>query len=111
MGYKELRQIKDRVPAIKVGLVTMLNFADIARYKVDFYTLQHITLTPFLLRSIPQSRPVYAWTDNRVVTMKRLQLMGIDGQVTDQATKLHLLRRAGPHDYFLLVFNFLITYL
>lgn len=111
VGYKELRQIKDRVPAIKVGLVTMLNFADIARYKVDFYTLQHITLTPFLLRSIPQSRPVYAWTDNRVVTMKRLQLMGIDGQVTDQATKLHLLRRAGPHDYFLLVFNFLITYL
>lgn len=111
VGYNYLRQIKARYPKIRVGLVTMLNFSNLAKYKVDFYTLQHITLTPFLLRSIPSKRPVYTWTDDQSLTMKRLSMMGVDGQVTDQAITLKDLTFNQKQNYWLLILNSIVTYL
>lgn len=111
VGYNFLRQIKTRFPKIRIGLVTMLNFSRIANYRVDFYTLQHTTLTPFLLRSIQPKRPVYAWTDDHIWSMKQLSLMGVDGQVTDRAFALKKLQFLPQRNNWLLLLNLLTTYL
>lgn len=110
-GYRYLRQIKAQYPEIKVGLVTMLNFSDLSRYKVDFYTLQHWTLTPFLLRMIQPQRRVYAWTQDHAFSMQRLDMMGVNGQVTDQATQLSRLSMNPSENNWLRVLNLLIIYL
>jgi glycerophosphoryl diester phosphodiesterase len=112
IGYRPLRQIKQEIPSIKVGLVTMLNLGNIAKLSVDFYTLEHVTITNYLMRSLAgEGRPIYAWTDNRHDSMIRAAMMGVNGQVTDQADKLATLKMNTDQNRWLLLLNFLLDYL
>lgn len=112
IGYRYLQQIKRRVPQIRVGLVTMLNFSDLNRYQVNFYTLQHITLNARVINAIHKTnRPIYAWTDDHQLSMKRMWLMGVNGQVTDQAVKLKQLSLKPQRDEWVLILNLLVDYL
>lgn len=112
VGYPFLRQIKQRIPQINVGLVTMLNFGNIGKYKVDFYTLQHLTANPFLISSVGRTgRPVYSWTDDSQLSMMRMEMLGITGQVTDQALRLQKLRVNYQKDRWILLLNSLQNYL
>ena len=112
IGYPFLCQIKRKLPTVKVGLVTMLNFADISRYQVDFYTLQHITANPFLIATVGRTgRQVYSWTDDSRFSMLRMAMLGVTGQVTDQAFRLQNLRINYRQDRWLLLLNSLHNYL
>lgn len=112
IGYRYLQQIKRREPQIRVGLVTMLNFSDLNRYQVNFYTLQHITLNARVINAIHKTnRPIYAWTDDHQLSMKRMWLMGVNGQVTDQAVKLKQLSLKPQRDEWVLILNLLVDYL
>ncbi len=112
IGYRYLRQIKRRNAGIPVGLVTMLNFGPIDHYRVDFYTLQHLTVTPTLLRFIKNShRPIYTWTDDQLVSMKRARMLGTNGQVTDNAFKLANLRMRTNKTYWVLILFSALNYL
>lgn len=112
VGYPFLRQIKHQIPRIDVGLVTMLNFGNIGKYHVDFYTLQHSTANPFLISSVGATgRPVYSWTDDSELSMMRMEMLGITGQVTDQALRLQRLRVNDQKDRWILLLNSLQNYL
>lgn len=112
VGYPYLRQIKQQVPQVKVGLVTMLNFGNIGRYHVDFYTLQHLTANPFLIASVGKTgRPVYSWTDDSKLAMIRMEMLGTTGQVTDQAFRLQRLHVNPRRDRWILLLNSLQNYL
>lgn len=112
IGYPYLRQIKQQIPSLKIGLVTMLNVGDISKLNVDFYTMEHLTLTNYMLKVIKGShRPVYTWTDNSHLGMIRSAVMGVDGQVTGQAKKLASLKINLNRDRWVLLLNFLKDYL
>ncbi|PAK79916.1 glycerophosphodiester phosphodiesterase family protein [Lentilactobacillus parakefiri] len=112
VGYPFLRQIKRQLPHTDVGLVTMLNFCNIGNYKVDFYTLQHLTANPFLIASVGKTgRAVYSWTDDSRLSMTRMDLLGVSGQVTDQALRLQELRVNYQKDRWILLLNSLQNYL
>jgi glycerophosphoryl diester phosphodiesterase len=90
----------------------MLNLGNIAKLSVDFYTLEHVTITNYLMRSLAgEGRPIYAWTDNRHDSMIRAAMMGVNGQVTDQADKLATLKMNTDQNRWLLLLNFLLDYL
>ncbi|WP_283678582.1 glycerophosphodiester phosphodiesterase family protein [Lentilactobacillus sp. Marseille-Q4993] len=87
VDYPALRQIDAHFPKVKVGLVTMLNGLPINRYHVDFYTLQHITLSNAYVRQVRTAgKPIYTWTDNSRVAMLKSKVMGVQGLVTDKAS-------------------------
>ncbi len=111
VGYPYLRQVKKIIPQIKVGLVTMLNFSDLRGYQVDFYSIQHITLNNFLISQLKETgRPIYSWTDDNPLGMRRLILMGVNGQITDRADLLRGLNQNTPQNYSLLLLNSLMNY-
>lgn len=112
IGYAYLRQIKRQLPHTQIGLVTMLNFGDMSKLNVNFYTLEHYTVSNYLIRSADiDQRQIYTWTDNSRLGMFRSAIMGVNGQVTDQAQKLAHLKINLDRDRLVLLLNYLLDYL
>lgn len=112
IGYSYLRQIKRQLPHTQVGLVTMLNFGDMSKLNVNFYTLEHYTVSDYLIQSADiDQRQIYTWTDNSRLGMFRSAIMGANGQVTDQAQKLAHLKINLDRDRWVLLLNYLLDYL
>ncbi|AQW22243.1 hypothetical protein PL11_010025 [Lentilactobacillus curieae] len=106
VGYRPLIQIKHQFPKIKVGLVTMLNGLGIAKLHPDFFTLQRVTLNDYMVAQCGQGgRKVYSWTDDDKWVMKTSKMLGTDGQVTDQASRLKNVSVEESKDSWLLILN------
>ncbi|WP_054746544.1 hypothetical protein [Lentilactobacillus rapi] len=90
----------------------MLNFGDMSKLNVNFYTLEHYTVSNYLIRSADiDQRQIYTWTDNSRLGMFRSAIMGVNGQVTDQAQKLAHLKINLDRDRWVLLLNYLLDYL
>ncbi|MBW4840211.1 MAG: glycerophosphodiester phosphodiesterase [Paenibacillaceae bacterium] len=79
-----LSRIRELAPEIKIGRILFFALGDLSALDVDFYTIEQIMLTDFLLnKAHADGREVWVWTVNTRRDMKEVLKYPIDGMITD----------------------------
>lgn len=79
-----LSRIRELAPEIKIGRILFFALGDLSVLDVDFYTIEQIMLTDFLInKAHADGREVWVWTVNTRRDMKEVLKYPIDGMITD----------------------------
>lgn len=79
-----LGRIRELAPEIKIGRILFFALGDLSVLDVDFYTIEQVMLTDFLInKAHADGREVWVWTVNTRRDMKEVLKYPIDGMITD----------------------------
>ncbi|MFR9711941.1 glycerophosphoryl diester phosphodiesterase membrane domain-containing protein [Paenibacillus sp. MB22_1] len=79
-----LSRIRELAPEIKIGRILFFALGDLSVLDVDFYTIEQVMLTDFLVNQAhADGREVWVWTVNTRRDMKEVLKYPIDGIITD----------------------------
>ncbi len=79
-----LGRIRELAPEIKIGRILFFALGDLSVLDVDFYTIEQVMLTDFLVNQAhADGREVWVWTVNTRRDMKEVLKYPIDGIITD----------------------------
>lgn len=79
-----LGRIRELAPEIKIGRILFFALGDLSVLDVDFYTIEQVMLTDFLVdQAHADGREVWVWTVNSRRDMKEVLKYPIDGIITD----------------------------
>jgi len=79
-----LGRIRELAPEIKIGRILFFALGDLSVLDVDFYTIEQVMLTDFLVNQAhADGREVWVWTVNSRRDMKEVLKYPIDGIITD----------------------------
>jgi glycerophosphoryl diester phosphodiesterase len=79
-----LGRIRELAPEIKIGRILFFALGDLSKLDVDFYTIEQVMLTDFLVdQAHADGREVWVWTVNTRRDMKEVLKYQIDGMITD----------------------------
>lgn len=79
-----LGRIRELAPEIKIGRILFFALGDLSKLDVDFYTIEQVMLTDFLVdQAHADGREVWVWTVNTRRDMKEVLKYPIDGMITD----------------------------
>lgn len=94
MSYQTLLKLKQLNSNLIVGYIVPLNLISIKNLPADFYSLQAIGLNTTMIRQAHSiGSPVFAWTPDKVADMQVMRVLGVDGQITNQLTRLQQVNR------------------
>lgn len=94
MSYQAVLKLKQLDPNLIVGYIVPLNVMSIKNLPADFYSLQAIGLNTTMIRQAHSiGAPVFVWTPDKIADMQIMRVLGVDGQITNQTTKLQQVNR------------------
>nr|WP_269814112.1 glycerophosphodiester phosphodiesterase [Secundilactobacillus angelensis] len=94
MSYQTLLKLKQLNSNLIVGYIVPLNLISIKNLPADFYSLQAIGLNTTMIRQAHSiGAPVFAWTPDKLTDMQVMRVLGVDGQITNQLTRLQQVNR------------------
>jgi len=83
-----VREIHERNPKIKVGLVIALNIGDLPDTEADFIALEEFSINRRLVeKAHEQGYPLFVWTVNQEDLTRQVLGLNVDGIITDHVTQ------------------------
>ena len=83
-----VREIHERNPKIKVGLVIALNIGNLPDTEADFVALEEFSINRRLVeKAHEQGYPLFVWTVNQEELTRQVLGLNVDGIITDQVTQ------------------------
>lgn len=90
LDYKTVYELKKKAPKLKVGYILPFNVLGVPKTVANFYSVEYSTLNDdFVTEAQRQHKKVYTWTVNRSPSMYGDLSMGVNGIITDNASKLN----------------------
>lgn len=89
LDYRVVRQLRQRVPQLRVGYITPFNWVAPRSVPADFYSFQQISVSHQFIRAAHTlGASAYVWTPDSVSAMTRSWALGADGQITNEVSRL-----------------------
>ncbi len=89
MDLNAINELKQRVPKMQAGYILPFNLFSLAENKADFYSLEYKTATKsFIKTAHANSKKVYLWTVNSPQQALMAWVLGADGVITDEPSKV-----------------------
>ncbi|WP_431279225.1 glycerophosphoryl diester phosphodiesterase membrane domain-containing protein [Leifsonia poae] len=84
LSPEAVRGLKERRPELRVGYTIAMSIGAVPQLDCDFYVIEQASFnTGFLADAHAEGKPVYVWTVNDPVTIRKLMRDRVDGIVTD----------------------------
>ncbi|MFC6207454.1 glycerophosphodiester phosphodiesterase [Levilactobacillus tongjiangensis] len=112
LDYRVVRQLRQRVPQLRVGYITPFNWVAPRSVPADFYSFQQISIShQFIQAAHRMGAPAYVWTPDSVSAMTRSWALGADGQITNEVSRLQrVLKEESWHANWAVLQNFIFSY-
>lgn len=89
MDLNAINELKQRVPKMQAGYILPFNLFSLAENKADFYSLEYKTATKsFIKTAHANGKKVYLWTVNSPQQALMAWVLGADGVITDEPSKV-----------------------
>ena len=89
MDLSAINELKQRVPKMQAGYILPFNLFSLAENKADFYSLEYKTATKnFIKTAHANGKKVYLWTVNSPQQALMAWVLGADGVITDEPSKV-----------------------
>lgn len=89
MDLAAINELKKRVPKMQAGYILPFNLFSLAENKADFYSLEYKTATKnFIKTAHANGKKVYLWTVNSPQQALMAWVLGADGVITDEPSKV-----------------------
>ncbi len=89
MYLSAINELKQRVPKMQAGYILPFNLFSLAENKADFYSLEYKTATKnFIKTAHANGKKVYLWTVNSPQQALMAWVLGADGVITDEPSKV-----------------------
>lgn len=89
MDLNAINELKQRVPKMQAGYILPFNLFSLAENKADFYSLEYKTATKsFIKTAHANGKKVYLWTINSPQQALMAWVLGADGVITDEPSKV-----------------------
>ncbi|WP_367295161.1 glycerophosphodiester phosphodiesterase [Levilactobacillus yonginensis] len=89
LDYRVVRQLRQRVPQLRVRYITPFNWVAPRSVSADFYSFQQISVSHQFIRAAHRmGASAYLWTPDSVSAMTRSWALGADGQITNEVSRL-----------------------
>lgn len=90
--YGTLVQVKEVNAQITTGLICAMPIENIAKFKVDFYSVeQKLATIDFINTAHTIGRNVHVWTVNEIAAMEKFISRGVDNIITNRPKTLQVL--------------------
>lgn len=89
MDLAAINELKQRLPKMQAGYILPFNLFSLAENKADFYSLEYKTATKnFIQTAHANGKKVYLWTINSSKQALMAWVLGADGVITDEPSKV-----------------------
>lgn len=89
MDLSAINELKQRIPKMQAGYILPFNLFSLAENKADFYSLEYKTATKnFIKTAHANGKKVYLWTVNSPQQALMAWVLGADGVITDEPSKV-----------------------
>lgn len=89
MDLAAINELKQRLPKMQAGYILPFNLFSLAENKADFYSLEYKTATKnFIQTAHANGKKVYLWTINSPKQALMAWVLGADGVITDEPSKV-----------------------
>lgn len=89
MDLAAINELKQRLPKMQAGYILPFNLFSLAGNKADFYSLEYKTATKnFIQTAHANGKKVYLWTINSPKQALMAWVLGADGVITDEPSKV-----------------------
>lgn len=89
MDLAAINELKQRLPKMQAGYILPFNLFSLAENKADFYSLEYKTATKnFIQTAHAKGKKVYLWTINSPKQALMAWVLGADGVITDEPSKV-----------------------
>lgn len=89
MDLAAINELKQRLPKMQAGYILPFNLFSLAENKADFYSLEYKTATKnFIQTAHADGKKVYLWTINSPKQALMAWVLGADGVITDEPSKI-----------------------
>lgn len=89
MDLAAINELKQRLPKMQAGYILPFNLFSLAQNKADFYSLEYKTATKnFIQTAHANGKKVYLWTINSPKQALMAWVLGADGVITDEPSKV-----------------------
>lgn len=89
MDLAAINELKQRLPKMQAGYILPFNLFSLAENKADFYSLEYKTATKnFIQTAHANGKKVYLWTINSPKQALMAWVLGADGVITDEPSKI-----------------------
>lgn len=89
MDLSAINELKQRIPKMQAGYILPFNLFSLAENKADFYSLEYKTATKnFIKTAHANGKKVYLWTVNSSQQALMAWVLGADGVITDEPSKV-----------------------
>lgn len=89
MDLAAINELKQRLPKMQAGYILPFNLFSLAQNKADFYSLEYKTATKnFIQTAHANDKKVYLWTINSPKQALMAWVLGADGVITDEPSKV-----------------------
>lgn len=89
MDLAAINELKHRLPKMQAGYILPFNLFSLAENKADFYSLEYKTATKnFIQTAHANGKKVYLWTINSPKQALMAWVLGADGVITDEPSKI-----------------------
>lgn len=89
MDLAAINELKQHLPKMQAGYILPFNLFSLAENKADFYSLEYKTATKnFIQTAHANGKKVYLWTINSPKQALMAWVLGADGVITDEPSKI-----------------------
>lgn len=89
MDLAAINELKQHLPKMQAGYILPFNLFSLAENKADFYSLEYKTATKnFIQTAYANGKKVYLWTINSPKQALMAWVLGADGVITDEPSKI-----------------------
>lgn len=89
MDLAAINELKQHLPKMQAGYILPFNLFSLAENKADFYSLEYKTATKnFIQAAHANGKKVYLWTINSPKQALMAWVLGADGVITDEPSKI-----------------------
>lgn len=89
MDLAAINELKQHLPKMQAGYILPFNLFSLAENKADFYSLEYKTATKnFIQTAHANGKKVYLWTINSPKQALMAWVLGADGVITDEPSKV-----------------------